>query len=56
MEKEILADHVILITEWDFERKIKIVITETHVWVYLDQQLITVKPVAAFFQELLTMD
>lgn len=52
METQIAKAHVILITEWDFERKTEIIVTDTQVFIYVNRELVAVKSTVEFSQML----
>ncbi len=50
MENQIQGGHVIIIAEWDFERKVEIVVTGSQVLIYVNGQLVATKPAIEFYK------
>ena len=53
MELQTSTTPIILISEWDYERKAIIVITDSHVLVFLNGQLVASKSTQEFFQAII---
>ena len=52
MENQTFLAPIILISEWDYERKIEVVVVGDQVYIYVNRQLVVVKPAAELYQKI----